>query len=917
MFVLYYHYTHAPHPKFCILKQRRISIYTHIVSGVLEFITCWLAFGTGNIYIARIAALAAILGHVPSAYYQTSIVFGAKALIVAAYLFAISLHLFCALHLFAEPDSVYWLLNVFLIHNIYVWCRILYSFFGFVGLFKDNRYTITSWTAALILIPAVLGVSANMLFLGYVACSVLLYLFIVRPNDAERALFIGERTRDLLVNRAIYEHWINDKSRLTKSSKNIEVTDQQKAKEVFDLLDVDKNGFIDGKEVNQLLKEWKVAEAFVKRFSRWSQKGHVTYDDFYKHVWRLGETSLGHFKEGHIKESKEKARFVFDCLDSDRSGYIDVIELQKLLIQWGLPDNEVDAYLATDDDKRYSFDEFYQNLKPIWDFAYQNMRVGHSNDVEQSHSSVNMTECYSARCQQDRRLARREFNKWTKNILLQIGLETISKNHFEFDVNLFQEKDDEQIPNDFNPDQECLFCLNRQEYLGNKKLTNRNNDHQHHFIKESIVDDEENAPLDLSLKSTSNHSPLITSNHRANIKHRPLFDVKSDIPPMYGQEEFDRFMSEMITSQLEFSSQPYLNLNLFPTIPTSHSQSNKKKNSSSQDNRIAQLAKQMAYERMLQEIEYQRHPSLTNKKSKSSSNNHSSSILTESFHVNHLLNDVMMRILHEMFEKQQQQQQQTVTTSAPQPRASRKGELLFVKKQNINNDEQYNSNIFNHFNNNPITTTTTNNNNKNQQKPNDKVNPSSSSSSSTSSVSLTSSSSIQKKAKHKSKSNQSTTYIPKGRSVEIINNNNNNNNKISIGTDGKQIRPKRGQYRRYESEQLAKAVAAVLSNEMSVHKAGSYFGVPHSTLEYKVKERNTKSSSTLKSKNESTSMNDNDNNLMLHGDNDDDEDDDDDDDEKSSKGLVGFLPPSNSNLNEIDDENDSNDGDDDLEESLN
>jgi hypothetical protein len=53
--------------------------------------------------------------------------------------------------------------------------------------------------------------------------------------------------------------------------------------------------------------------------------------------------------------------------------------------------------------------------------------------------------------------------------------------------------------------------------------------------------------------------------------------------------------------------------------------------------------------------------------------------------------------------------------------------------------------------------------------------------------------------------------------------------------DGKQIRPKRGQYRRYESEQLAKAVAAVLSNEMSVHKAGSYFGVPHSTVSFLLK----------------------------------------------------------------------------------
>jgi len=107
--------------------------------------------------------------------------------------------------------------------------------------------------------------------------------------------------------------------------------------------------------------------------------------------------------------------------------------------------------------------------------------------------------------------------------------------------------------------------------------------------------------------------------------------------------------------------------------------------------------------------------------------------------------------------------------------------------------------------------------------------------------------------------------------------------------DGKQIRPKRGQYRRYESEQLAKAVAAVLSNEMSVHKAGSYFGVPHSTLEYKVKERNIKT----KNKNESISINEN----------------DDEDDDKSSKGLAAFLPPSNSN-----NQNESDDNDDDLEE---
>ncbi|CAF5029860.1 unnamed protein product, partial [Rotaria sp. Silwood1] len=83
-------------------------------------------------------------------------------------------------------------------------------------------------------------------------------------------------------------------------------------------------------------------------------------------------------QESQKREDKAKARFLFNDLDTDSSGYIDAIELQKLLIQWGLPENEVDAYLAEDDDKRFSFEEFYQNLKPIWNFAYEHMKLTES-----------------------------------------------------------------------------------------------------------------------------------------------------------------------------------------------------------------------------------------------------------------------------------------------------------------------------------------------------------------------------------------------------------------------------------------------------------------------------------------------------------------------------------------------------------
>lgn len=65
----------------------------------------------------------------------------------------------------------------------------------------------------------------------------------------------------------------------------------------------------------------------------------------------------------------------------------------------------------------------------------------------------------------------------------------------------------------------------------------------------------------------------------------------------------------------------------------------------------------------------------------------------------------------------------------------------------------------------------------------------------------------------------------------------NTNNNSAAATGGKGTRPKRGKYRNYDRDSLVEAVRAVQRGEMSVHRAGSYYGVPHSTLEYKVKER--------------------------------------------------------------------------------
>ena len=273
---------------------------------------------------------------------------------------------------------------MFLVHNIHIWCRVFYFCYGYVGVFQDTLYTNSILTSGLILFSAVLGVSAHMLFLGYVALSILFYFAIVQPNQVEPARFVDEYTRDLLADKKAYETWIKERERLAKLVENNEPTDQKRAKQVFEDLDRNKNNSLDAEEVNTLLKKWNVAESCVKRFKNDSKTNSMSFEVFYRNLWRLDNTSACNIEQGTKCEGMVKARFVFDVLDSNSSGYIDTLELEKLLIQCGLPENEVEAYLASDEDKRYSFDEFYQSLKLIWDFAYENMLI--SNVAQDMHT---------------------------------------------------------------------------------------------------------------------------------------------------------------------------------------------------------------------------------------------------------------------------------------------------------------------------------------------------------------------------------------------------------------------------------------------------------------------------------------------------------------------------------------------------
>ena len=382
-YVLYYHYTTPPHPKFLMLPKRSLSIKTHVISGTIEVIFAIVAFFSSSPEIpAIIMALSAIIGHITTSFYQTPIVFGSKSAMIPGYLFVITLHLYSAVNLILEPTSKLWLINTFLVLSIYVWCRVFYLIFTVSGLFKNNLYSAAILAAGVLILPSVLGASGNLFFILFVIAYNALYKLIMNPTAAEWLTWTKESARQTLIDEDAKELWL---------SKNVaanadKLDDKTLAETIFARLDKDNSGNLDKEELRTLWHEWQVPDTFIDDFiSRNTKLEGFDFAEFYEKIWqikgvkeRLKRDSLKNecLSKGKNITNEEKARLIFNQIDIDRSGYIDKFEITTLLLEWGLPSVEVEEYIRAYDnnkDLKFSFEEFFNKMQPIWSFAYSNV----------------------------------------------------------------------------------------------------------------------------------------------------------------------------------------------------------------------------------------------------------------------------------------------------------------------------------------------------------------------------------------------------------------------------------------------------------------------------------------------------------------------------------------------------------------
>jgi CRP-like cAMP-binding protein/Ca2+-binding EF-hand superfamily protein len=367
--VIAYHYIIPPHPKFLMVPWRRFVLRVHILGGTVELVAGLIACFTHNPTAAIIMAVSALLLHVPSALFQTRIVFGSKAIMVPAYLLCIITHAFCAGMLLTHPESRVWAVNTFLVFNVYVWCRIYYYIFDMLKLFSSMKYSIAILAAGATMIPALFGSLGLMLLVGFIGTYILLYRLIFVRSGAEYLDFVREKARDSAARTDLIPLWGN----LAAGARETDAD----ARGCFDRLKAGREGPLTRAELREALAFWGLNASAVDAYvDQLLEKGPVDFDRFKREVWSIGAVRthlLNALVVARAVSDRDKAELVFRHLDFNGDGYLSPADLDRLLLDWGLPQSETRRYLAqtkTEGDGRVAFSEFLRSMEPVWRYIY-------------------------------------------------------------------------------------------------------------------------------------------------------------------------------------------------------------------------------------------------------------------------------------------------------------------------------------------------------------------------------------------------------------------------------------------------------------------------------------------------------------------------------------------------------------------
>ena len=383
IYIIYYHWARPPHPKYIMLPKRRLSMACHVIGGTSEVIVgavAWYCLYTGNSLLIDGASWAAIMVacvfilHGPSSLFQTPGVFGAKGVMVPAYIGISTLHIYCAIHVALDLNSLLWVERTWITLQAYAFVRIFGRLMWVNKIIPNSTYTVGTMAGGSTIIHFVIGPGGLVIFCLGILAHIKLFNLIMKPTENEYRAFMEERTHSATINNDVRSLWLQ-----TNSEESFDKDDEiESARAAFNALDHDNSGTLDVSEIQDLLESWHatphVMQAFFNRFE--NSKG-INFDDFRMTVWSIGNVQnrvKGVMETGTPDDDDEtKARKVFDFLDIDKSGFLELMEMEVLMVEWGMASHEAVAYMKEfgGEDGKISFEEFRNQMAPLWKFAYR------------------------------------------------------------------------------------------------------------------------------------------------------------------------------------------------------------------------------------------------------------------------------------------------------------------------------------------------------------------------------------------------------------------------------------------------------------------------------------------------------------------------------------------------------------------
>ena len=215
--VVFYHLTVPPHPKFRLIRKRRLCLQTHVAAGCVEIVMAvaalldWKVFGQPASEVARHAAWAWKAGivHSLTGLYQTQLVFGCKLVMRPAYYWCGIMHLMAALGTRADMANPHRLLGQYLVLCIFTWCRVYIFILSSINFGLDVQYSLAISLAGITIFPHVLGPLGPFYFAVFITCSAFAWAWSANIgfDSPEWSAITAERARKQIFDHNAMSAW--------------------------------------------------------------------------------------------------------------------------------------------------------------------------------------------------------------------------------------------------------------------------------------------------------------------------------------------------------------------------------------------------------------------------------------------------------------------------------------------------------------------------------------------------------------------------------------------------------------------------------------------------------------------------------------------------------------------------------------